>query len=101
MKCLISRFLIGDFKTTKGNFEFIIINLNKSLREKKADEKVKIILDIFSKIRTGGFIFIPKNTYQLMASGRKGMEALIKVLDYKIELPPYNVKEIIIASKVK
>lgn len=36
-----------------------------------------------------------------MASGRKGMEALIKVLDYKIELPPYNVKEIIIASKVK
>ena len=85
----------------QGNFEFIIINLNKSLREKKADEKVKIILDIFSKIRTRGFIFIPKNTYQLMASGRKGMEALIKVLVYKIELPPYNVKEIIIASKVK
>lgn len=83
----------------QGNFEFIIINLNKSLREKKADEKVKIILDIFSKIRTGGFIFIPKNTYQLMASGRKGMEALIKVLDYKIELPPHYIKEVIIASK--
>ena len=88
-----------EIKDIKGKFEFIIINLNKSLVDKNADEKVKIILDIFSKARTGGIIFIPKNTYQLMASGRKGMEALIKVLDYKIELPPHYIKEVIIASK--
>ena len=84
-----------------GKFEFIIINLNKSLIGKKSDEKVKLFLDIFSKTRTGGFIFIPKNTYQLMDNGRKGVEALIKVVDYKIELPPYNVKEIIVASNPK
>ena len=46
-------------------------------------------------------IFIPKNNYQFASSGRKGMEALLKVLDYKIELPPYNIKEVIIASKTK
>ena len=67
--------------------------------ERKSDEKVKIIIDIFSKLRTGGLIFIPKNTYQVLTSGRRGMEALIKVLDYNIELPPYNLKDIIIASK--
>ena len=82
-----------------GKFDFIIINLNKSLIDKKANERVKILLNIFSKTRTGGMIFIPKNTYQLMTGGRKGMEALIKVLDYRIELPPYNIKEVIIASK--
>ncbi len=84
-----------------GKFDFIIINLNKSLIDKNEDEKVNIILDIFTRLRTGGIIFIPKNTYQFAMSGRKGLEALLKVLDYKIELPPYNIKEVIIASKAK
>ena len=83
----------------KGKFDFIVINLNKSLINKNESDKVKIILKIFSKTRTGGFIFIPKNTYQFLTSGRRGMEALIKVLDYKIELPPYYIEDVIIASK--
>ena len=89
---------IGD---VGGKFDSIIINLNKSLIDKSEEEKVNIVLNIFSKLRTGGMIFIPKNTYQFAMSGRKGMEALLKVLDYKIELPPYNIKEVIIASKAK
>ena len=84
-----------------GKFDAIIINLNKSLIDKNEDEKVNIILNIFSKLRTGGMIFIPKNTYQFAMSGRKGLEALLRVLDYKIEVPPHNVKEVIIASKAK
>ena len=86
-------------KDLKGNFDYIIINLNKSLMEKSEAEKVKIILDAFLKVKSGGFIFIPKNTYELMSSGRKGIEALIKVLDYNIELPPYYIYDVIIASK--
>ena len=99
----IDIFQVGPDKISdvNGNFEFIIINLNKSLVEKKANENVKIFLDVFSKIRTGGYIFVPKNTYQLMAGGRKGVEALIKVSDYKIKLPPYNIKDVIVASNVK
>ena len=84
-----------------GKFDFIIVNLNKSLVDKDGDEKVKNLLDIFSRLRTGGYIFIPKNTYELSSSGRKGTEALLKVLDYKIELPPHSIKEVIIASKTK
>lgn len=85
----------------KGKFDFIIVNLNKSLVEKDGDEKVKVLLDVFSRLRTGGYIFIPKNNYELSASGRKGTEALLKVLNYKIELPPHSIKEVIIASKTK
>ena len=84
-----------------GKFDFIIVNLNKSLVDKDGDEKVKNLLDIFSRLRTGGYIFIPKNTYELSSSGRKGTEALLKVLDYKIELPPHSIKEVIIASKTR
>ena len=67
--------------------------------DKNEAEKVKIILDVFLKVKSGGVIFVPKNTYQLMSSGRKGIEALIKVLDYNIELPPYYISDMIIASK--
>lgn len=82
-----------------ANFDYIIINLNKSLIDKNEAEKVKIILNAFLKVKSGGFVFVPKNTYQLMSSGRKGIEALIKVLDYKIELPPHFIQDVIIASK--
>ena len=86
-------------KDLKGNFDYIIINLNKSLIDKNEAEKVKIILDAFLKVKSGGFIFVPKNTYELMSSGRKGIEALIKVFDYNIELHPYYIYDVIIASK--
>ncbi len=83
----------------EGYFDFIIINLNKSLIDKNEADKVKIILDAFLKVKKGGYIFVPKNTYQLMSSGRKGIEALIKVLDYNIELPPHYIQDVIISSK--
>ena len=83
----------------KSNFEHVIINLNKSMIDKNEAEKVKIILDSFQKVKSGGFIFVPKSTYELLSSGRNGIEALIKVLDYNIELPPHSISEVIIASK--
>ncbi len=89
----------NNVNNLKANFDYIIINLNKSLIDKNEAEKVKIILNAFLKVKSGGFVFVPKNTYQLMSSGRKGIEALIKVLDYKIELPPHFIQDVIIASK--
>ena len=82
-----------------GSFDFVIVNLNKSLIDKNEAEKVKIILNSLLKVKRGGFIFVPKNTYKFMSSGRKGIEALVKVLDYKIELPPYDIQDVIIASR--
>ncbi len=81
------------------NFDYVIVNLNKSLIDKNEADKVQIILNALVKVKSGGFIFVPKNTYQLMSSGRKGIEALVKVLNYKIELPPHYINGVIIASK--
>ena len=94
-------FQIGyeEINDLEDNFDFVIINLNKNLIDKNEADKVKIILDAILKVKTGGYVFIPKNTYQLMSSGRKGIEALIKVLDYRIELPPHYIQEVIIATK--
>ena len=82
-----------------SNFDYVIVNLNKSLIDKNEADKVKIILNCLLKVKSGGYVFIPENTYQLMLSGRKGIEALVKVLNYKIELPPYFIQDVIIASR--
>ena len=88
-----------ELETIESKFDYVIINLNRSVVENKPDTLVKILLDSFEKVKTGGIIVIPKSTYQLLSSGRKGVEALIKLLDLKIELPPYKIKDTIVASK--
>ena len=89
----------NELEAIGGEFDFVIINLNKSLIENDTNNLVIILLKIFEKVKTGGIIFIPKTTYHLFSGGRRSMEALLKSLDYKIELPPYGVKDDIIASK--
>ena len=83
----------------KGNFDFIIINLNKSIVENRSDDIVKSLLDSFSKVNADGLIIVPENTYQLFNDGRKGVGALLKTLNFKIMLPPYNLHDVVVASK--
>ena len=89
----------NEIDELKGSFDYIILNLNKSLFNKSEVEKVNILLNIFLKLKTGGMINISKNTYELLASGRKGVEVLLKLLDYNIDVPPYYIQQLIIASK--
>jgi hypothetical protein len=82
-----------------GTHDCVIVNLNLSLADKSGEEISRIFLEIFKKVKVGGFIFIPKTTYDCLRSKRNGMEALLKTLNLRIEVPPYGVKGVIIASK--
>ncbi len=84
----------------KGQFDYIIININKSIINKKDDYVAELFLNIFNKIRTGGYTFILKNTYDYLPNGRLGAEALVKIFDLKIQIPKHNLKKIVIASNV-
>lgn len=88
-----------ELNEINGEFDSIVINLNKSVVGTKDDEIVKFVLDTFDRIKVGGLVFIPKTTYDAMPSGRLGAEALVKVLNLKIELPVHNYPKILIASK--
>ena len=88
-----------DLSDIKSEFDLLILNLNKSMAENKSNYLVRILINSFEKVKPGGTVIIPKSTYQMFGSGRKGVEAIIKLLDFKIELPPYKLKEIIVASK--
>lgn len=90
---------LEDIQDIKGEFDYVIVNLNKSFIEKSDYISIEILLDIFSYIKVDGFIFIPDTTYRYVPGGRKGVEALLKALDMRIEVPPYGIKYGVIASK--
>ncbi len=90
---------LDDLQDLNGEFDYVIVNLNRSLVDKRDDLSADIILDIFSGIKVGGIVFIPETTYRYISTGRKGVEALIKTLDLRIEIPPHGFNPGIIASR--
>lgn len=82
-----------------GEFDYVIINLNKSIVNKTDDISVDIILNILSTIKIGGIVCVPKSTYNYIPSKRNGVEALMKTLDLRIEVPPYGMDLGIVASR--
>lgn len=82
-----------------GHFDYIIVNLNKSLINISNEESVKLLIKIISYTKVGGLICIPKSTYDYLPGKRKGVEALIKNSNFKIEAPPFEIRNTVIASK--
>ena len=95
----VSQVSIESLDEIKGNFDCVVLNLNESLSDMKDEEIAKIFLSIFDKVKFGGLIFIPKTTYDFMPNARLGAEALLNVLDFKIELPIHKMNRMVIASK--
>ena len=84
----------------QGEFNCVVINLNKTLVDLKDDEIAFLFLRIIDKVKIGGLIFIPESTYQYIPHGRLGAEALIQVLGLNIELPLHGFGKMVIASKL-
>ena len=83
----------------KGNFDCVVVNLNESLLDKKDDFIADLFLEIFNKVKISGLIFIPKNTYEYLPNERRGAEALVRALNFKIELPAHHLPHMVVASK--
>ena len=96
---MVSQVSADEIDGIKGNFDCVVINLNESIACMKDEEIAKLFLAIFNKVKFGGLIFIPKTTYDFMPNARLGAEALLKVLDFKIELPIHKMNRMVIASK--
>ena len=71
----------------------------QTLIEKRNDINVDIFLKILEDIRVGGLVYVPETTYNYFPNKRKGVEAVIKTLGLRIEVPPYGITDGVIASK--
>lgn len=96
----LSQVTTENLDDVKGKFNCVVINLNRSLVDKKDDEIARLFLNILDKVKFGGLVFIPKTTYDHMPNSRLGAEALVKVLDFKIEMPLHKLNRMIIASRI-
>ena len=88
-----------EIDDVKGDFNSVVVNLNKTIVDLRNDEIAYLFLRIIDRVKVGGIIVIPESTYQFVPHGRAGVEALIKVLDLRIELPMHNLGKMVIASK--
>ena len=88
-----------EIDDVKGEFNCIVANLNKSIDDLNDAEIAYLFLKVIDKVKVGGIIIIPKSTYQYVPHGRAGAEALVRVLDLRIELPFHNLGKMLIASK--
>lgn len=90
---------LDDLDDITGEFDCVVINLNKSLTNKKDEEATYALLKAINKVKKGGLIFIPESTYRHVPNGRISVEALIKVLNFKIELPMQDANKVVIGLK--
>ena len=88
-----------ELKGINGEFDTVIVNLNKSISSTNDDLTVAFILNTFDRIKVGGLIILPESTFEVLPNGRLGAEALVKTLDLKIELPLHRFPKMLIASK--
>ena len=88
-----------DLTKITGEFDCVIVNLNESINNENTENVTKILLTIFEKVKVGGLIFIPNTTYECVPDGRLGVEALIKLLDFNLEIPMHKLTRMIIASR--
>lgn len=95
----VSQVSFDEVAKIRGSFDCVIINLNKTLADMNDEEIAKLFLAVFDKVKFGGLVFIPKTTYDFMPNGRLGAEALLRVLDFKIEVPIHRMNGMVIASK--
>ena len=82
-----------------GKFDCVIVNLNESIYYESAGKVSRKFIDIFDRVKVGGLIFIPNTTYDFLPNGRLGAEALMKLLDFNLEIPMHKLTKMIIASK--
>ena len=82
-----------------GEFDYVIVNLNKSLVDMHEFKVIELLFNIFLNIKVGGIVFIPESTCDYIPGKRKGIEAILKTLDLIIEVPPYGVNTGVIATK--
>ena len=95
----ISEISPDKLNNLQSKFDCIIVDLNKSLINEKADTQAAMLLRITDYLKTGGSIFVPPSTYKYMPSARMGTEVLLKTAGLTIELPFNELDGFIVASK--
>jgi len=90
---------LDNIDEIKATFNCVVVNLNESICDESAEEVSRIFLKIFDKVKLGGLIFIPNTTYEYLPNGKLGVEALLKLLDFTLEIPVHKFTGMVVASK--
>ena len=95
----ISQVTADNIDEIKGTFDCVVVNLNEGIYNQCAEGVSKILSEIFETVRIGGLIFIPNTTYDYLPNGKLGLEALLKLQGFDLEIPIHTLTGMVTASK--
>lgn len=88
-----------EIEDINGMYDCVIINTHIDIQNKQGSENTKLFLKCISHVKKGGILAISRLTYENIPEGRKVIEGLVKTLKLRIEVPPSEYSNIILASK--
>ena len=88
-----------ELKDAYDSFEQGILDLSLPDSFSDLENVIREIFIFAGKVRTGGRILVPESTYIHLPYGMEGMEILLKVAGFRIEMPMGEMKSLLIASK--
>lgn len=89
----------NNLKDAYDSFEQGILDLSKPDTFSDIESVIQGIFTFTEKIRCGGRLLVPESTYIHLPYSMEGMEILLKVAGYRIELPIGEMKSLLIAVK--
>ena len=91
--------LVDEMDNVEGEFDCVVVNLNKTLMEIEDYNKAVLLLKCFDFVKKGGVIIVPPTTYNIVPHGKIGVEALLEIKDFKLKMPVYSLDGFVFASK--
>lgn len=88
-----------EIEDINGMYDCVIINTHIDIQNKQGSENTELFLKCISHVKKGGKLAISRLTYENIPEGRKVIEGLVKTLKLRIEVPPSEYSNIILASK--
>ena len=88
----------GTIDDSHKGFDYVIIGLQKSLLSLSESECLSLIFSIIDRVRPGGRVIVPANTYEYLSYKKEGAELLLQIKGLHIEQPLMRRKGYVIGS---
>ena len=80
-------------------FDYVIIGYQDVMPELSESDCLELIFETIDKVKPGGKVIIPHNTYEYLSYKKEGAELLLTIKGLRIEEPAMGLKGYVIGSR--
>ena len=84
---------------SRSGFDYVIIGYQDVMPELSESDCLELIFETIDKVKPGGKVIIPHNTYEYLSYKKEGAELLLNIKGLRIEEPSMGIKGYVIGSR--